>query len=162
MTPPKFGSLGQYVQVTQQGQMRKERMRDPKNIIEIKDITTFETESIILTRVEEETSTMAQGEVGQSFGTRDDILNPNPETPTKPDEMKGQQQGHDEEEVLVEEITNQADSEGEEDDIETAEVGPFVVRKKIKVKDTTDITLPYLPDTVVTVDDMLRKLPKLR
>jgi hypothetical protein len=33
--------------------------------------------------------------------------NPNPETPAKPEEMKGQRQGHDEEEVLVEDITNQ-------------------------------------------------------
>ena len=25
-----------------------------------------------------------------------------------------------------------------------------------------DITLPYLPDAMVTIDDMLRKVPKLR
>jgi hypothetical protein len=35
---------------------------------------------------------------------------------TKPEEMKGQQQGHDEEEVLVEDITNQSETEGEEYD----------------------------------------------
>jgi hypothetical protein len=34
-------------------------------------------------------------------------------------EMKGQQQGHDEEEVLVEEITNQPNFEGEEYDTKT-------------------------------------------
>jgi hypothetical protein len=60
--------------------------------------------------------TVAQGEVGQSFGTRDDIPNPSPETPTNLDEMKGRQQGHDEEEVVVKDITNHPDSEGEEDD----------------------------------------------
>jgi hypothetical protein len=45
--------------------------------------------------------------MGQSSSTPNDNINPNPETPAKPEEMKGQQQGHDEEEVLVEEITNQ-------------------------------------------------------
>jgi hypothetical protein len=50
---------------------------------------------------------MTQGEVGQSFWDPKWYSNPNPETPAKPDEMKGQQQGHDEEEVLVEDITNQ-------------------------------------------------------
>jgi hypothetical protein len=47
--------------------------------------------------------------------------------------MKGQQQGHDEE-VLVENITNQLESKGEEDDIETMELGLFVAGKKIKVR----------------------------
>jgi hypothetical protein len=62
---------------------------------------------------------VAQGEVGQSSGTSNGITNTNPETPDKPDEMKGQKQGHDEEEVLVKEITNQSDSEGEADDTKT-------------------------------------------
>ena len=30
------------------------------------------------------------------------------------------------------------------------------------MKDATNITLPYLQDAVVTVDDMLGKVPKLR
>jgi hypothetical protein len=30
------------------------------------------------------------------------------------------------------------------------------------VQDATDITLPYLPDTVVTMDDILGKVLKLR
>jgi predicted HTH transcriptional regulator len=67
MTPPKFGTPGQYVRVTRQGQRRKERMREPENIVELEDVTTSETESIILTWVEEETSTTTQGEVGKSF-----------------------------------------------------------------------------------------------
>jgi len=50
---------------------------------------------------------------------------------------------------------NQLDSEGEEDDVETIEAGPYIVEKKRKAKDATYITLPCLPDTVVTVDDML-------
>jgi hypothetical protein len=69
MTPPKFGAPGQYVRVTRQGQRRKERMREPENVVELEDVTTSETESINLTWVEEETSTMTQGEVGQSSGT---------------------------------------------------------------------------------------------
>jgi hypothetical protein len=90
MTPPKFGAPGQYVRVTRQGQRCKERMRQPENVVELEDVTTSDTESINLTWVEEETSTMPQGEVGQSSGTRNGILNPNPETPAKPDEMMGQ------------------------------------------------------------------------
>jgi hypothetical protein len=46
--------------------------------------------------------------------------------------MKDRQQGRDEDEVLVEDITNQPDSEEEEDDAEIAVVGPSIVRKKIK------------------------------
>jgi hypothetical protein len=64
--------------------------------------------------------------------------------------------------VLVEDITNWMDSEREEEDAETLEVGPSVVGKKRKVQDATNITLPYLLDVVVTVDDMLGKVPKLR
>jgi hypothetical protein len=67
-----------------------------------------------------------------------------------------------EEEVLVEDITNRPDSEREEEDAETTEAGPSAVGKKRKVQDATNITLPYLPDAVVTVDDMLGKVPKLR
>jgi hypothetical protein len=132
MTPPKFGAPGKYVRVTRQGQRRKERMVEPENIIELEDVTTSETESLSPTRVEEETSTMTQGEVGKSSRTRNGITNPNPETPAKPDEMKGQQQGHDEEEVLVEDITNQPESKGEEDDTETTEAGPSIHREEKK------------------------------
>jgi hypothetical protein len=66
MTPPKFGTPGKYVRVTRQGQRRKERMVEPENVIELEDVTTSETESLIPMRVEEETSTTTQGEVGQS------------------------------------------------------------------------------------------------
>jgi hypothetical protein len=71
--------------------------------------------------------------------------------------MKGQKNGRDEEEVLVEDITNQPYSKGEKDDAETTEEGPFAVRKKRKAQDATDITLPYLPDAMVTMDIMLNK-----
>jgi len=104
---------------------------------------------------------MTQGKVGQSFGTQNDIPNPNPETPTKPDEMNGQQQSHDEEKALVEDITNQPDFEGEEDDAETIEAWPVILGKKRKAWDAMDITLTYLPDAVVTVGDMVRKVLKL-
>jgi len=39
---------------------------------------------------------------------------------------------------------------------------PIYYRDKRKVKDAIKITLPYLPDTVVNVEDMLKKVPKLR
>jgi hypothetical protein len=92
-------------------------MAKPKNVVELEDFTTSETKSLILTRVDEETLTVAQGETGQSFANPIDNTNPNPETPTKPEELKGQQQAHNEEEVLVEDITNQPETEGEEDDM---------------------------------------------
>jgi len=64
--------------------------------------------------------------------------------------------------VLVKGITNRPDSEREEDDAKTTKVGPSSFRQRRKVQDATYITLPYLPDAVVTVDDMLEKVPKLR
>jgi hypothetical protein len=64
MTPRKFGTLGQYIWVTRQGQWRKERMVEPHNVIELEDVTNSETESLSPTRVEEETSKVAPGEVG--------------------------------------------------------------------------------------------------
>jgi hypothetical protein len=64
-------------------------MREPENFVELEYVTNYETKSIISIGVEEETSTMAQGEVGNIYGTRDDIPNPNPETSDKSDEMTG-------------------------------------------------------------------------
>jgi hypothetical protein len=43
MTPPKFFSPGQYVQVNRQGQRGKERIVDPENVVELKDVTTSKT-----------------------------------------------------------------------------------------------------------------------
>jgi hypothetical protein len=57
-------------------------MVEPENIVELEYVTTFKTESLNPTRVEEETSTTTQGEVGKSLGTQDGITNPNPETPS--------------------------------------------------------------------------------
>jgi len=59
-------------------------------MVKLEYFTTSDTESIIPTWVEEETSTTPQGEVGQHSRTPNGILNPNPETPAKPDEMMGQ------------------------------------------------------------------------
>jgi hypothetical protein len=102
-------------------------MTEPENVVDIEDVTTSYTDSISPTWVEEETSTACQGKVGKSFGTQNGILNPHPETPSKPDEMTGQKQGHDNEEVLVEDITNRSNSKREEEDAETAKVSPSVV-----------------------------------
>ena len=126
-------------------------VRAPKNVVEFEDVTTSDIESINPTQVEEETSITTQGEVGQSADNRNDISNPKPETPAKPDETTGQRQGPDREEVLVEDITDRLESERDEEDVETVEVGPSVVGQKIKAQDATDITLPYLPDVVVTM-----------
>jgi hypothetical protein len=68
MTPPKFDTPGQYLWVTQQSQRNKERMRHPKNIINLEDVTTSDIESINPTQVEEKTSTTKQGEIGKSYG----------------------------------------------------------------------------------------------
>jgi hypothetical protein len=69
-------------------------MVDTKNVVEIEYVTTSEKDSLSQARVEEETLTTTQGEVGYSSQTQYGITNPNPETPDKLDEMKGQQQGH--------------------------------------------------------------------
>jgi hypothetical protein len=54
--------------------------------------------------------------------------NPNPKTLVEPKEMKVQQQGHNKEEVLVKDITNQPKYEGEEyDTIEKMVEGQHVV-----------------------------------
>jgi hypothetical protein len=39
-------------------------MRDPKNVVDLEDVITSKTRSIIPTRVEEEKSIALQGEVG--------------------------------------------------------------------------------------------------
>jgi len=69
MTPPKFNTLGQYVWVTRKGQRHKERMIQPDKMVEMEFFTTSETESINLSRVEEETLTAQHAEIGQSSGT---------------------------------------------------------------------------------------------
>jgi hypothetical protein len=102
-------------------------VRAPKNVVELEDVTTSDIESINPTQVEEETSITTQGEVGQSADNRNDISNPKPETPAKPDETTGQQEGRDEEEVMVENVTNRPDSEREEDDKETIEADPYII-----------------------------------
>jgi hypothetical protein len=63
---------------------------------------------------------------------------------------------------LVEDITNQQEYEGAECDTKTMTEGQPTVGKKREEKDVVEITLPYLPDVVVTVEDMLEKLSKLR
>jgi hypothetical protein len=50
--------------------------------------------------------------MGQTSTNPNGTTNPNLETPAKPEETKGQQQGHDIEEVLVEDITNHMDTKG--------------------------------------------------
>jgi hypothetical protein len=64
--------------------------------------------------------------------------------------------------VLVEDITNRLEFERKEEDADLAEVDTSIMGKKRKVQDAMDITLPYLPNTMIIVDDMLGKVPKLR
>ena len=52
--------------------------------------------------------------------------------------------------------------ERKEEDADLAEVDTSVLGKKRKVQDAMDIKLPYLPNTMIIVDDMLGKVPKLR
>jgi hypothetical protein len=46
--------------------------------------------------------------------------------------------------------------------MEAGKVGTYVVEKKINTPDSMEITLPFLPDVVPTVDDILGKVPRLR
>jgi hypothetical protein len=64
--------------------------------------------------------------------------------------------------VLVEDIINQSESEMEEGDVDPSKLDPYIMGQKIKAQDIMDITLPYLPDTVVVVDDMMGKVPTLK
>jgi hypothetical protein len=81
-------------------------MQQPENVVELEDVTTSDPESISPMQVEEEIPTMQQGEIGQSSGAQNEISNPNPETPAKPDETMGPRQSQEHEEVLVEDITD--------------------------------------------------------
>jgi hypothetical protein len=59
--------------------------------------------------------------------------------------------------VLVEDVIDQSDFEMEEEHIDIAEAGPSAMGQ-----DSMDTTLPYLPKTVITMDDNLGKVPKRR
>jgi hypothetical protein len=59
-------------------------MVDPNNVVELEDVTTLAIESLILRRVEEETLTATQGEMGQISANPNGSINPNPKTSTKP------------------------------------------------------------------------------
>jgi len=63
---------------------------------------------------------------------------------------------------LDEDIIDRLESTREEEVTEEAEVGTSVAGKKRKTLDSMEITLPFLPDIVPIVDDMLGKVPKLR
>jgi hypothetical protein len=62
----------------------------------------------------------------------------------------------------MEDITDRPDSVGEEEGTEATEAGTSVAGQKRKTPDSMEITLPFLPDIVITVDDMLGKVPKMR
>jgi len=62
---------------------------------------------------------------------------------------------------LVEDITDWTESEREEY-VDEIDASPSTVGHKRNVHDTMDITLPHLPNAVITVDDMLGNVPKLR
>jgi hypothetical protein len=64
--------------------------------------------------------------------------------------------------VLVEDITDQPKSGREEEDADATEVGTSVMGQKRKKRDAMEITIPYLLDTVITLDGMLGKVPRLR
>jgi hypothetical protein len=133
-----------------------------KNIVELEDVTTSDPESVSPTQVEEELPTTQQGEIGKSSGAGNGASNPNPEAPAKPDDTVGPRQSQAQDEVLVEDITDRPESGREEEDTDATEAGTSVAGKKRKTSDSMEITLPFLPDTVPTVDDMLGKVPKLR
>jgi hypothetical protein len=64
--------------------------------------------------------------------------------------------------VLVEDITDRPKSVGEEEDVEAVEASTYSIGQKRKAHDGMQITLPYLPDTIIVVDDMMGKVPKIR
>jgi hypothetical protein len=64
--------------------------------------------------------------------------------------------------VLVKDINGGPESEREEEDADEIEAGPSAAGQKIKSPDAMEVTLPYLSDAVIFVEDMLGKVPKLR
>ena len=63
---------------------------------------------------------------------------------------------------MVKDITDQSDLVGEEEGTKATKAGTSTARQKIKTPDSMEITLPFLPDAIPTIDDMLGKVPKLR
>jgi uncharacterized membrane protein len=66
MAPHKVGGPGRLARVTKQTRMKKERIEESKNIVEVEDVTMPKPESINPTKVEEEKSTKEQMEVDKS------------------------------------------------------------------------------------------------
>jgi hypothetical protein len=64
--------------------------------------------------------------------------------------------------VLVEDITDRPDSVGKKRVQKQQRQAHLLWDRKRKTPDSMEITLPYLPDAVITMDDMLGKVPKLR
>jgi len=62
-------------------------MEEPKNFVELEEVTTHETESISPTRIEEELSTVEQVE-GQSIKNPNGSTDPSSENPTATDEKE--------------------------------------------------------------------------
>jgi hypothetical protein len=64
--------------------------------------------------------------------------------------------------VLVEYIIYQIESEREEEEENATEEGTSIVRQKQNAQDAMEITIPYLRNEVIYVDDMLGKVMKIR
>jgi hypothetical protein len=91
MEPPKFCAPRKYIRVTRQGQRIKERMVEPKTVADMEDVKTLETNSLRPMRVEEETTIMAQGEIGKRSENKNGNTNPDVEKHAKPEGRKEQQ-----------------------------------------------------------------------
>jgi hypothetical protein len=52
MAPPKVSAPRRFVRMNRQSGRKKETMEEPKKIVDLDDVTTSETESIIPTRIE--------------------------------------------------------------------------------------------------------------
>ena len=65
---------------------------------------------------------------------------------------------------MVEDITNQQEIEGEEEkEVKDEAVEEnLVAGQKMKAPGILEITLPYIPDVVVVVEDMLGNMLKLK
>jgi len=73
-----------------------------------------------------------QGEIGQSSGAHNNISNPDPEMPTKPDKTMGPRHSQEYEEVLVEDINDRPKSKREEEDIDATEARTTPMKQKRK------------------------------
>jgi hypothetical protein len=77
-------------------------------------------------------------------------------------DIEEQRPSQSQEEFQVEDITDRPYSPRDKERIEVVDAVTSTAGQKIKTLESLDISLPFIPDAVPTVEDILGKFPKLR